>query len=149
MQPQQPSAAEVGTRKIQLLSGSIKLSHHPPHKHRTCLLIHPNARAQIHLQMSVPTTFSSCFAPQAQTQSLAEGLKGAQQALQKVRQGGPSGSTSTGGKPKQARAGVYNPLPDLLRLERGRDTPIGSACDHISVMLRRDSDFGPVAAAFK
>ena len=45
--------------------------------------------------------------------------------------------------------GAYNPLPDLLRLERGMDTPIGSACDHISIMLRRDSDFGPVAAAFK
>ena len=29
------------------------------------------------------------------------------------------------------------------------DTPIGSACDLISIMLRRDSDFGPVAAAFK
>ena len=49
----------------------------------------------------------------------------------------------------QARAGQYNPLPDLLRLERGMGTPIGSACDHISIMLRRDSDFGPVAAAFK
>ena len=45
--------------------------------------------------------------------------------------------------------GAYNPLPDLLRLERGMDTPIGSACDLISIMLRRDSDFGPVAAAFK
>jgi len=45
--------------------------------------------------------------------------------------------------------GVYNPLPDLLRLKKGMDTPIGSACDHISVMLRRDSDFGPTAAAFK
>lgn len=50
---------------------------------------------------------------------------------------------------RQARQGAYNPLPDLLRLERGRGSPIGSACDHISVMLRRDSDFGPVAAAFK
>ena len=130
---------------------SINLSHHSPHEHRSsvsCYLCRKD-RAQIHLQMSVPMPLSSCFAPQAQTRSLAEGLKGAQQALQKVRQGGPSGSASTGGKPKQARAGVYNPLPDLLRLERGRDTPIGSACDHISVMLRRDSDFGPVAAAFK
>lgn len=26
---------------------------------------------------------------------------------------------------------------------------MGSACDLISIMLRRDSDFGPVAAAFK
>ncbi len=89
------------------------------------------------------------MAAQAETRSLAEGLKSAQQALQKVRQTAPSGSSGAGGKPKQARASVYNPLPDLLRLERGRGTPIGSACDHISVMLRRDSDFGPVAAAFK
>ena len=148
VQPLQPSAAEVGRRKSSL--------HQDP---SICLTIHLTStaplslatydRAQIHLQMSVSMPVSSCFAPQAQTQSLAEGLKGAQQALQKVRQGGLSGSLSTGGKPKQARAGVYNPLPDLLRLERGRDTPIGSACDHISVMLRRDSDFGPVAAAFK
>jgi len=71
--------------------------------------------------------------PQARTQPLAQALKQAPRGM------------------KKARQGLYDPVPDLLRLERGASTSLGArnACNHIQVMLRRDSDFESVANAFR
>ena len=52
----------------------------------------------------------------------------------------------------RAREGTYDPLPDLLRLERGTGTPVMATRDvpgRIGIMLRRDADFDRIVAAFR
>lgn len=71
---------------------------------------------------------------QERTQPLAEALKNAPAATAAVRRS------------------AYDPLPDMLRLERGAGTPVMTSRDvpsSIGIMLRRDSDFDSIVGAFR
>jgi hypothetical protein len=53
---------------------------------------------------------------------------------------------------KRAPEGTYDPLPDLLRLERGTGSPVMATSDvpgRIGIMLRRDADFDRIIVAFR